>query len=43
MISEEDFNLLLSKLDSNSTTHYCVPDYAHLDYIWGTCAHEMLY
>lgn len=43
VMSEHDFNFLLSKLDSNSTFSYEITDYAHLDYIWGVCAKQMLY
>jgi hypothetical protein len=43
VISDKDFNLLMSKLDPNSTAHYNIPDYAHLDYIWGMCAKEIIY
>jgi hypothetical protein len=43
VISELDFDLLLSKLEPNSTFNYLLEDYAHLDYIWGTCAPEVLY
>lgn len=39
----EDYPFLLQHLPSNSTFSNIVPDYAHLDYVWGVDAYELIY
>ena len=43
VISDKDFSLLVSKLEPLSTFSVTIEDYAHLDYLWGTCASGILY
>lgn len=40
---EEDVSKLLTALPEESTYKIHVEDYAHLDYIWGVNAYQILY
>ena len=38
-----DYPFLLENLPKESTFSHLVPDYAHLDYCWGTDAYDLIY
>ena len=39
----QDYPFLLQHLPENSTFSNLVEDYAHLDYVWGTDAYDLIY
>jgi hypothetical protein len=43
VVSEKDFKNLVDTLDPDTTFDHHLPDYAHLDYIWGVNSDVILY
>lgn len=43
VVSEKDFQALVDSLDPETTFDHHLPDYAHLDYIWGVNSDVILY
>lgn len=38
-----DYQFLLQHLPAASTFSHSIPDYSHLDYVWGTDAYDLIY
>lgn len=43
VISEKDYQKIVDLMNPEKFKTYQVPDYAHLDYVWGVEAHKDVY
>lgn len=43
VVSERDFQMLVDSLDRDTTFDHHLPEYAHLDYVWGVNSDVILY